>query len=189
MASGRDDADRTATSDFLLQKYQLDRAHELELNKFTHRLEMERLKLLLALNGGAAGLWVTFAQSEGSALGAPALALPVIFWIIGVIAASVAIDHTLKSQRGFTQAYHRRRRADEWRLLSQDLSLAAIAAILPKPDKDSGPEAAERDYRAVANAARAEGEAAGKRVKGWVYASIMAFAVGAIVALIGMTGS
>jgi len=39
--------------DFEICKYQLDRAHELELNRFAHGLEIERLKILQLVNGGA----------------------------------------------------------------------------------------------------------------------------------------
>lgn len=209
----QDQQDDKSTDSFTRQKYELDRAHELALNNFTHSLEMERLKLLLALNGGAAGLWVTFAEGssealEVSLLGAWTLAAPVLFWIVGAIAASIAIDFTLTAQRSFTQAYHRRRRADEWRILARRHPLETLGNILPappinrKPSRDllknwfgktgandrqmEPPDQAEQAYRQWSNDASEAGQRASGKIKWPVYASIATFALGAITALIYM---
>jgi len=54
-----------------LEKYKLDRAHEVELNKFAHVLSVERLKILSWLNGSAAAIYITFLQGSLKSLPAP----------------------------------------------------------------------------------------------------------------------
>jgi hypothetical protein len=124
---------------FVIEKYKLDRAHELELSKFTHALQMERLKLLTFLNGGAAAAWLTFSgvgRPSENAWAAAALIFPTLFWLVGLILASLATHFTLKSERASTRAYHRRRRSDEWRLLSREYGYEAVSRILPSsPEK------------------------------------------------------
>lgn len=100
--------------DFELTKYGYDRAHELELNKFTHALEMERLKLLILLNGGSATALLTFARE--TALGDRLwLAIPVGLWAAGLWVGVEATAKMLAGQSQFTRSYRFRRNAVEWR--------------------------------------------------------------------------
>lgn len=107
--------------DFELHKYELDRAHEIELNKFAHALEIERLKVLQILNGGAFTVLVAFAPSVfgGGGQGAIFAPLAALCWIFGLGTAAAATHIQLRSQRNVNQAYRLRRNAVEWRQLKK----------------------------------------------------------------------
>jgi hypothetical protein len=103
---------------FALQKYDRDRAHELELNKATLLYEHESLKILSYLNGGAAFVYVGFLGTtfkQDVKLTFCAHALPVGLWALGLLATAMALWLMYESQVKFTQAYHARRRAEEKR--------------------------------------------------------------------------
>lgn len=106
---------------FLQQKYALDRAHELELNRFTHLFEVEQIRLLFLLNGGAFTVLVALVEWRPVA-GSSAifLLLSAFAWLFGLLAAVVAGRRALDVQRAFTQAYHNRRRAVEAEILAPD---------------------------------------------------------------------
>ncbi len=179
---------RAEARPFLETKYELDRAHELELNKFTHVLEVERLKLLLLLNGGAVGLWLGFlkatAKQSSITLGW-AQGLPVLLWLIGTLLAALAFHKGLATQRAFTQAYHNQRRAYEWHILGQAMERAELQKLLSARDIGKHPTE-EAFYGATSDTMREEGEAASKATRRSANASIAAFIMGALVALAGL---
>ncbi|MEA3001394.1 MAG: hypothetical protein QOH81_182 [Sphingomonadales bacterium] len=106
--------DATET-DFELVKYERDREHELALNEFTHNLEVEQLKLLILLNGGAAAALLTFAEHSGSTV--RWLMLPVVIWLIGLSTGAWATLKMREAQSGFGKFYRHRRNATEVRRL------------------------------------------------------------------------
>ncbi len=112
--TGKEDKAR----DFALEKYRLDRAHELELNRATANYEQETLRMLSYLNGGAALLYSGFignlASDKAITLAVAHLA-PVIVWSLGLLATMMSLWLMYESQVKFTQAYHARRRAEEKR--------------------------------------------------------------------------
>jgi hypothetical protein len=103
---------------FALEKYRLDRAHELELNKATLLYEHENLKILSYLNGGAAFLYVGFLGTTLKQANGPSMSShgwPVGLWALGLLATAMALWLMYESQVKFTQAYYARRRAEEKR--------------------------------------------------------------------------
>lgn len=117
---GREDAIEPQSADIEFQKYVCDRAHELELNKFVHVFELERLKILSILNGGAVGIAAGFSEALAKGEG-PTQWLAggaVVSWVLGLLVATWAIQVALKLQANFAQAYRYRRHSIEWRLLS-----------------------------------------------------------------------
>ncbi len=127
--------------DFELRKYELDRAHELELNKFAHALEVERLKILQLVNGGAFTVLVAFAAPLLSSKGWSAwLALLAGFsWTLGLAAAAYATQRQLDGQGKFNAAYRHRRNAVEWRRLSKIYGgVAASRMIAPLTQDEDG---------------------------------------------------
>lgn len=107
-------AEKPDDLDFELTKYGYDRQHELELNKFTHNLEMEQLKLLILLNGGAATALLTFADGSILARTLPWLLLPVLLWLAGLIIGAWATIEMRDAQSGYSKFYRHRRNATEW---------------------------------------------------------------------------
>src|SRR4051812_27447431 len=96
-----------AEKDFERVKYERDREHELALNEFTHNLEVEQLKLLILLNGGAATALLAFA--EHSAASVQWLMLPVLLWLLGLCAGAAATLRMRKAQAKYSKAYRHRR--------------------------------------------------------------------------------
>lgn len=119
--------------DFELSKYELDRAHELELNKFAHALEVERLKILQLVNGGAFTVLAVFATGLVRSPGcSPALAiLAGVSWMLGLGAAAWATQRELNRQGMYNKAYRLRRNAVEWRGLGAIHDKGLVAAMLP----------------------------------------------------------
>lgn len=116
-ASGTAKDRLNAVFEFEMRKYDRDREHELELNKFTHTFELERVKVLFLLNGGAFTLLVTLFDKQNG-IGGIALNWMMAAsaaWLFGLLCAAQAAQRALDTQRSFMQAYHRRRRAVEWR--------------------------------------------------------------------------
>lgn len=107
--------EKSEPPDFELTKYGYDREHELELNKFTHALEVEQLKLLFLLNGGAAAALLTFAERVTYPMTREGLLWPVLFWIAGLTVAAGATFRTRLVQGLYSKAYRHRRHATEWR--------------------------------------------------------------------------
>lgn len=101
--------------DFELTKYGYDRQHEIELNKFTHALEVEQLKLLILLNGGGAAALLSFADTSGFSMSLAGLFVPVLLWILGLGSAATATLRMRQLQAEYTKAYRHRRNATEWR--------------------------------------------------------------------------
>ena len=164
---------------FELEKYARDREHELELNRFTHRFEVERLKLLILLNGGAATAWLSLGQSDAGldplAIGAAA------FWVIGLCLSVWATQAALETQRQFGRAYHSRRRADEAAIL-------ATSARAPKADDLEPGESHVAAFDRKADTARKAGEASAKRVWRRTICCTGAFLAGAVAAAASLIG-
>ena len=102
--------------DTAMEKYRLDRAHEIELNRATSAFESSLIQPLLLLNGGAI---VTFLALLGAiwdrsdSVIIPLVVLAVGCWVLGLLLAALTIFGGYISQRAFTQAIHRRRRMFE----------------------------------------------------------------------------
>jgi hypothetical protein len=174
--------------DLELEKYKLDRAHELELNKFAHALEVERLKILSYLNGGAIAVLLALFK-EGlenvPAIGRIGIAVSVAFWIAGLYAAARATQLNLETQIEFNRAYHRRRRAIEWRLLATKYTVDALTrAVGTHSDDRTLPP--DEEYDAAARAAVDVGTIKAKRVTETARASVVLFMCGAAVATISV---
>lgn len=171
-------------ADFELHKYDSDRVHELELNKFSHALEVERLKILQLVNGGAFTVVVGFSdalvQSRGDARWLAAAAS--VGWIAGLASAAWATQLTLDWQTSFSKAYNRRRRAIEWR------RLRGIS-----PDRRTrDPELEGRGdtcLEKAADDARQRGGELGRRVRRWAMVSVALFAAGALLMTLSLVGA
>jgi hypothetical protein len=123
-------------ADFAVTKYGYDREHELELGEFTHSLEMEQIKLLILLNGGAATAFLTFGDKTGLARSVLGLGAPVACWLVGLCVGAAATIQLRRTQTSYTQAFNLRRRAEEWRQLRlKHLEDAAIRARVNLPDQ------------------------------------------------------
>jgi hypothetical protein len=107
--------------DFLLEWYKLHRAHELELNKATLAYELELAKLLVLLNGAAAGAFLTLTGAiwkEGTHPAFDWIAVAIALWLFGLLAAAIATDVAYRAQSEFTRAYRLRRQGEELRQIS-----------------------------------------------------------------------
>jgi hypothetical protein len=107
MSNGKADASFETT------KYERDREHELKLNEFTHNLEMEQLKLLILLNGGAATALLAFAEKAASGPGLCLLAIPIALWLAGLGVGAYATILMREAQSLFGKSYRHRRTAVE----------------------------------------------------------------------------
>lgn len=167
---------------FELQKYELDRAHEVELNKFAHALEIERLKLLQLLNGGAFTVLVAFASSVfGGAGPGPMLALlAASCWVFGLGTAAAATHLQLRSQRNVNQAYRFRRNAVEWRQLSKLFPDEDQLRRMVGPPLPGGGRANDQAYDRWAGEAVLKGLNEGKKVSRLGAAGIILFVTGAL---------
>jgi len=112
-----------SAQDFLLEWYKLQREHELELNKATLAYELELARLLILLNGGAAGAFLTLIgtvwkeQARHDSLGWVCVAI--IAWLIGLVVASFAIHRAYEIQRDYSTAYRYRRQLEELRRINE----------------------------------------------------------------------
>jgi hypothetical protein len=105
-------------TDFLLEWYKLQRAHELELNKATLAYELELAKLLVLLNGAAAGAFLTLTGAvwkEGPRPAFWGIAGAIICWLLGLLVAAGATDWAYGAQKEYTKAYRLRRNGEELR--------------------------------------------------------------------------
>jgi hypothetical protein len=112
-------AETSSAPDFLLEWYKLQRQHELELNKATLAYELELAKLLVLLNGGAAGAFLTLLGAVWKdASPHPSLtwtAAAIVSWLIGLFVAFLTIHQAYEIQRGYSKAYRLRRQGEELR--------------------------------------------------------------------------
>lgn len=178
-----------AQSAFELEKYKADRVHELELNKFAHAFEFERLKILQLLNGGAFTVAVGFSDALTGASGASrCLALAgIAAWVGGLIAAAWAAQLALDTQVRFSSAYHRRRRATEWYALdvlpAPPEGVKAMLGLLPVPADSETPVASWKDaaieYSNRADQSVTEGKNLSPQVQDWAIWSVALFVIGA----------
>lgn len=178
--------------EFQLHKYQRDREHELELNKFTHALEVERLKILQLLNGGAFTIFLGFSNLLLYNGGQPRQAgiAAALLWLLGLGAAAWATQVQLDTQAAFSKAYRLRRTAVEWRELDLD-DEARNRALGPLKHVKGRPVFAYSDseFEDEATNARAEGSDQAAQVTRLARASLVLFAVGAILMTIAFANA
>ncbi|HEY1604570.1 MAG TPA: hypothetical protein VGF77_03125 [Allosphingosinicella sp.] len=124
-----------AESDFELVKYERDREHELALNEFTHRLEVEQLKLLILLNGGAATALLAFAEHDSAAV--RWLAVPVVLWLAGLVAGALATMRMRKAQAFYGKFYRHRRQVTEFLRLAGRRKLPPSLSIEDRKDLET----------------------------------------------------
>lgn len=182
-----DELDRPA-NDAILCKYEADRVHELELNKFSHAFEVERLKLLHLLNGGAFVALTALTDLHGLFDGGEAtiaVAVAVIAWLIGLGLAFQATQAALDTQVKFAQAYHSRRRATEWRLLAGTYSTTELERIVSPPPAEFGGEF-DAAFDNKASAMVEAGRTLGAKVRRLAKASVGAFILGGIALLVAL---
>lgn len=167
--------------DFELMKYELDRQHELELNKFAHALEVERLKILQLVNGGAFTVVVGFSTHLLTSVGqVRQLGLAAgACWALGLGAAAMATQVQLKAQGGFNQAYRYRRTAVEWRRLMARLNNKERVVLMVGAPPAGETAESSRCYDRWAKEAFAKAVAKAGKVKFWAWASILLFIAGA----------
>lgn len=111
------DADHTtpatqAVEETLFQAtYIADRAHELEMQKFSGQLEFELLKGLFILHGGAAVAFVTYLKVAGGQSSAPRtpVELGLLAWLVGVFITGAAALNAYRGQRSFIDDVRLRR--------------------------------------------------------------------------------
>jgi hypothetical protein len=129
-----------------LELYKAVRAHELMLNEAASAYEHAVITRLAALNGAAAGTFLTLLgvllKTNGSQnVDTPFAAGAVVVWSIGLLAASYAAWHGLRLQRSINQA-HRIMREGLEHYLWPDVAPFVRPPQPPKPaDGDEPPEA------------------------------------------------
>ena len=109
--------------DFALEKYKLDRKHELELNRATAAYEHATLRTFMVLNGGAAVAFLTLLGAVWNSDSRPIFVLVIMAigsWSVGMVLTAVATKRAYKGQQGYATAYHLRRQAEEVRRLGGD---------------------------------------------------------------------
>jgi hypothetical protein len=185
--------------DLEMEKYRLDRLHELELNKFAHTLEVERLKTLTYLNGGAIAVFVALLGSIFGDISDWAKVVALIsvgLWIFGLYFAASAVQLNLETQVEFNRAYHRRRRAIEWRLLKKKYNTDELKRMigyigpqqgsLEGKEADAQEESQEKRYDDAARNAVEEGIAKARRVSSRAKLSVLLFMVAAAFASVAI---
>lgn len=128
--------DGAKSEDFNVIKYGHDRAHELELNKFAHALEVEQLKLLILLNGAAATALLTFAEHGSLQASIWWFATAIGCWILGLALGAYAIIKMQFVQTKFAQSLRHRRCAEEWRQLGAKDNSSDFIGRLGLPGKE-----------------------------------------------------
>src|SRR4051812_45882604 len=97
---------------FRLERYKLDREHELELYKATAQYEHAWIRTVTLLNGGTAGVFVTILgaiwKQNWQPRSIPA-ALALAAWAIGLIATTYATKKALDGQGKYAEGVRRRR--------------------------------------------------------------------------------
>ncbi|NJM30895.1 MAG: hypothetical protein HC855_13045 [Rhizobiales bacterium] len=166
--------------EFALEKYRHDRRHEVELNKATLQYELESLRILSYLNGGAAALYLGLVSSlakQSAALDLACHAAPVVAWAIGLFAAALAIWQMYEAQVGYTQAYHRRRRAEEKRRLEGHQAYVTV----------TDPKKTAEQYDEWASEAAGKANRNKSYAKMFALASVLMFCAGLLTALMALT--
>jgi hypothetical protein len=156
---------------FLQRKYELDRLHELELNKFTHAFELEQAKLLFILNGAAFTVLLALMETGGTGRDPGLLHLAAMLWLMGLVAAVVAGRLALGAQLEFTRAYHNRRRATE--------TTFGVGDVI-----ENGVPLSRAHHLQRADDARDVGQQLAKWTPRAAYGSVMCFVGGAVAALV-----
>ena len=151
--------------DFEMLKYEIDRNHELELNKFLHALEIERLKILQLVNGGAFTVLVAFAAGLMHGPGwSRLLAITAgLAWVLGLGAAALATHRQLNAQAAYNAGYRHRRNAVEFRKLAAIYGEAGAVLMLPPLEGALAKRQARRDR--WHNGTAASGAPHGERVR------------------------
>ena len=104
----------TSQTDFSIEFYKANRAHEGVLNTATGNYEQSLLRLILIFNAACIGGLVTLMQAKGSLTYNFAHAIWAIYvWLVGVGAAFLSTVLAYESQKSFTKAYRYRRMAME----------------------------------------------------------------------------
>src|SRR4051812_39795826 len=99
-------ADEYDDREFLLLKYELDRQHELELDKVLARYEIAFLQVSLLLNGASATAFVSLLGNTYKELFEKAslhVYLCLAFWLLGVLFALISGFQAYKSQKSFVR--------------------------------------------------------------------------------------
>jgi hypothetical protein len=179
--------------DFDTVKYERDREHELALNEYTHNLEVEQLKLLILLNGGAATAVIAFAEKASLGIAVAGLVVPVLLWLAGLYKGAQATLTMREAQSKFSKFYRHRRHAGEARLSSPGseppfLSPEERATLkaMAKNDADLTRALAADDgetlHQALAGEAIAQARDLNSQVEPMSRTSLHYFVAGAIVA-------
>jgi hypothetical protein len=179
--------------DFDTVKYERDREHELALNEYTHNLEVEQLKLLILLNGGAATAVIAFAEKAALGSAVAGLVLPVLLWLAGLYKGAEATLTMREAQSKFSQFYRHRRHASEARLSSSGSEPPFLSAeerarlkVIAKKDSDVARALDDDDgetlHQALARQVIAQARALNSRVEPMSRRSLHYFVAGAVVA-------
>lgn len=165
---------------FTLEKYKLDRQHELELNRATAAYEHATLRTLMVLNGGAAAAFLTLLGAVWSSGPRPSFAfvvLAILAWSLGMMVTALATKQAYEGQQGYSKAYRLRRQAEELRRLGEE----AISRL--------GLEAEASTERLNHKASKVRGKAGSRitRAFGWINGAIVFFFLGLAFALLSMS--
>lgn len=124
-----------SVEEFEVTKYGFDREHEVALNEFQHALELEQLKLLILLNGGAATALLAFAEKSPNGIDRLLLASAIGAWLVGLLIGTWATISMRRLQREYATSLRYRRLATEWRRLAADLPNLDPGLIIGLPDE------------------------------------------------------
>jgi hypothetical protein len=176
------DTNKDDDREFLLLKYELDRQHELELDKVLAQYEIAFLQVSLLLNGASATAFVSLLGDIYKELFEKAslqVYLCLTFWLLGVLFALISGFQAYKSQKSFVRAYRSRRNAISVSLLrgSDELLLS------------TKPHATPESLGKEANEARDQGSTEWKRVRWLGSISIVFFALGVGTAALALTNA
>jgi hypothetical protein len=123
-------------ADFEVAKYGYDRHHEVALNQYTHALEVEQLKLLILLNGGAATALLTFAEDVAVQTSKPWFLAAILCWLVGLAVGAGATIGLRYAQSQYARFYRLRRQATEWRRLRDNFSDNALRLSIGFPTSE-----------------------------------------------------
>lgn len=169
-------------SPFDVEWYRLHRTHELELSKATLQYELERLRLLSYLNGGAIGAFLAFGKD---ALQPNLLTiLAVALWILGLIFAWIAWTNGYDGQRDYAMAYRVRRHILERERLDKNAKINRYGVERHKSEQpQKGELLSEEELDDKATIATGKGGSGMKSAWGIETFSMIFFALGAASAL------
>ena len=120
-----------------LETYKAIRAHELMLNQATSAFEHATLAPLLLLNGGAAVAYLTLlgalvGREHPPVLNRWLVAMAVLAWVLGLIAAQVSVTFGYLAQRGYSKSHRIKREQVEQHIIRYDKTLADILVARAK---------------------------------------------------------